>query len=66
MNDTEEIKLLCCKCNLPLELGKQELRYQKQTISTNLLKCPKCGQIYISEVLTKGKMFEVEKALEEK
>lgn len=66
MKDTERAGMLCGKCNVPLVTEKTELWYQKQSMSANLLRCPKCGQVYISEELVKGKMFEVEKALEDK
>lgn len=66
MKDVEKADIQCAKCGVPLEIGKTDLRYQKQTMTANLLKCPKCGQVYISEALVKGKMFEVERALEDK
>lgn len=66
MKDIAEEEILCGKCNIPLEIGKKDLTYQRQTISADLPKCPKCGQVYISEKLVKGRMFEVEKALEDK
>jgi len=56
----------CGKCNIPLQEGKVEFWYQKQRMHATLLKCPNCGQVYISETLAKGKMFEVEKELEDK
>lgn len=31
-----------------------------------MLRCPKCGQVYIPEDLAKGKMAQLEKSLEEK
>jgi len=36
------------------------------TFHTDLPKCPKCGQIFISEDMAKGKMAEVETELEDK
>lgn len=66
MNVAEDRKIICGKCNLALVLQKQEFTYQRQVLSADLLKCPQCGQVYIPEKLVKGKMFEVEKALEDK
>ncbi|KUO72152.1 MAG: hypothetical protein APF81_26100 [Desulfosporosinus sp. BRH_c37] len=66
MKELEKNNILCGMCGVFLELGIQDLKYQKQSMAVDFLKCPKCGQVYISEELVKGKMFEVEKALEEK
>ena len=66
MKDIDKTGLICGKCNVPLQISKNELRYQKQAMSADFLKCPQCGQIFISEELVKGKIFEVEKALEDK
>ncbi|TEB04438.1 hypothetical protein Psch_04165 [Pelotomaculum schinkii] len=66
MKELEKSNMMCGKCNMFLEDGKIDLTYQKQFIPVKLLRCPKCGQVYISEELVKGKMFEVEKALEDK
>jgi uncharacterized protein with PIN domain len=66
MKEKDNADIRCGKCNVPLETEKTELWYQKQGMSANLLRCPKCGQVFISEELVKGKMFEVEKALEDK
>lgn len=64
--DEEKIDIQCGRCQIPLEYGKRDLNYQRQSISTEVLRCPKCGQVYLPESLVKGKMFEVEKALEDK
>jgi uncharacterized C2H2 Zn-finger protein len=58
--------LKCTKCDVLLEPGKVNIRYMKSAFATELLKCPKCGQVYISEELALGKIFEVEKTLEDK
>ena len=66
MKEINDSGIICGKCNILLESGKIHMSYQKQTMSADLLRCPKCGQAYISEKLVKGKMFEVERALEDK
>jgi len=56
----------CEACDLELELLKVNMSYLKSTFPTRILRCPKCGQCYISEELALGKAQEVEAALEEK
>ncbi|WP_094603004.1 hypothetical protein SPSIL_024730 [Sporomusa silvacetica DSM 10669] len=66
MKDSGTKTIICCRCKVALENGQMALSYQRQQMYADMLKCPKCGQVYIPEQLVKGKMFEVEKALEEK
>jgi gamma-glutamylcyclotransferase (GGCT)/AIG2-like uncharacterized protein YtfP len=66
MSDKDENVLICGKCNVPLVMKKTEFAYQKQIISADMFKCPICGLVYIDEKTVRGKMFEVEKALEDK
>ncbi len=58
--------LVCQLCNLPLENSRVDFEYMGHTFHVDLPKCPKCGQIYISEDLTKGRMADVETELEDK
>ena len=58
--------LICCKCNIPLEIGKTVFNYMGCTFNTDLPRCPSCGQVFIPEELVKGKMAAVEMQLEEK
>ncbi|MDO7787543.1 DVU_1557 family redox protein [Desulforamulus aquiferis] len=65
--DKKEAKSIACmKCQIPMELGKVEVFYLNNKFPIELLKCPKCGLVYIPEELAIGKMLEVEKALEDK
>lgn len=66
MNDSGNKTIICFRCQVALEKGKKELSYQRQQMFADLLRCPKCGQVYIPEQLVKGKISEVEKALEDK
>mgnify|MGYP000900644326 CR=1 FL=1 len=61
-----EENLKCMKCNFLLEPGKVNIHYMRSTFAVELLKCPKCGQVYIPEELVLGKILEVEKVLEDK
>ena len=59
-------KLICEKCNIPMEQMEARFRYLKRDFKHKVLRCPKCGQIYIPKELAKGRMKEVETALEDK
>jgi len=57
---------LCANCHVALELAKVDISYLGNSFPVSLLKCPNCGLALIPEELALGKMFEVEKALEDK
>ena len=59
-------KLICEKCNIPMEPMEARFRYLKRDFKHKVLRCPDCGQIYIPKDLAKGRMKEVETALEDK
>jgi RNase P subunit RPR2 len=59
-------KPICADCRLPLEPGKTLLRYMGFDVSISLLRCPKCGLVYISEEDVRGRMAEAERELEGK
>ncbi len=56
----------CMKCNLLMVPGKVTVSYMGSNFPVELLKCPKCGLVLITEELALGKMLEVEKTLEDK
>jgi len=58
--------MICQKCNVPLEVGKVTVQYMENAFPVELLRCPKCGLVFVPETLATGKMLEVEKALEDK
>ena len=60
------MKMICRKCNLPLESGRVTVQYMENAFPVELLRCPKCGLVFVPETLATGKMLEVEKALEDK
>lgn len=43
-----------------------QFSYLDRIFRHKILRCPTCGQVYIPEELVKGRMHEVESALEEK
>ncbi len=58
--------IICLKCQKELAPAKTYLSYLGHSFSTNILKCPECGQVYIPEELVKGRIAEVEMQLEDK
>jgi hypothetical protein len=67
MPETSPAKqLLCCKCNIPLEIGTVNFSYLGHDFSSEQPQCPQCGQVYLSEDLVKGKVNQVETDLEDK
>ncbi len=58
--------IICTKCNLPLEEAEAAVEYLGYHIKEKIPRCPKCGQIYISEELVKSKVAMLETSLEEK
>jgi hypothetical protein len=62
----QQPKILCVKCGIPLTLGKVTLSYLGSNFPVDLYKCSQCGLVFIPEELARGKMEQVEKALEDK
>ena len=56
----------CCKCNVEMVEKKTTFEYLGHEANYPVLRCPVCGQAYVSEELTKTKIAEVECLLEEK
>ena len=61
-----ETDWICAKCGLPLETGKVNVGYLGSVFPVELLKCSRCGQVFVPVELAAGKMAEVEKLLEDK
>lgn len=64
--DIRQEKLICVKCGGPLAVGKVTLAYLGSNFPVELPKCPQCGLVFIPEALARGKMQQVEAALEDK
>ena len=58
--------MYCRRCRIPMEAGETYFEYLDHGFHTKLLRCPKCGEVYIPEELANGKMAEVEQNLEDK
>lgn len=65
-NDEANMTWICDKCNEKLEMKKTSVLYLDADFQVELLQCPKCGMVFIDEELARGKILEVEKALEDK
>lgn len=57
---------VCDKCHQALVSQKVKVRYLDGNFEVDLLKCPTCQMVFISDELAMGKMLEVEKGLEDK
>ncbi|HVI40474.1 MAG TPA: hypothetical protein VM577_07430 [Anaerovoracaceae bacterium] len=62
----EKKELICHKCQVPLIYAETKFNYLEHDFKANMLRCPKCGQIFIPEDIVKGRMAEVEMAFESK
>lgn len=56
----------CEKCDVALELGMVNVGYLGSMYPVDLMRCPKCGQVFIPEDVVLTTMLEVEKLLEDK
>lgn len=57
---------MCTRCNRKLEGGKAQIRYLGKVFAIDVLKCPSCGMVMITEEIAMGKMAEAEQLLEDK
>lgn len=65
-NNGEENIWTCFDCGEKLEKKVVKVTYLSGNFQVELLKCPKCGMVLVTEDLALGKMLEVEKNLEDK
>jgi len=57
---------MCMKCGVSLETKKASFSYMDMTFAHEVLRCPKCGIVFIPKELADGKMAEVEQLMEDK
>ncbi len=57
---------ICAACDIPLQPAKVSIAYLGNAFPVDLLRCPRCGLVWIPEELALGRMAEVEKTLEDK
>ena len=65
-NHVKQTLWMCDKCQKALVAEKVKVRYLECNFEVELLKCPTCKMVFISDELAMGKMLEVEKGLEDK
>lgn len=68
MKDENENKVQwkCSKCGSPLKMGPVKAEYLGGNFEIELMECPVCKNVLITEELAHGQMLEVEKGLEDK
>jgi NAD-dependent SIR2 family protein deacetylase len=59
-------EVICVKCAVPLEEADVHVAYLGCTMDGRAPRCPKCGQVYISEELANGRIAQLEQILEDK
>jgi acetyl-CoA carboxylase beta subunit len=59
-------EIICVKCDVKLELAKVKLTYLGREMHSEVLKCPKCGQVCFTEELVTSKIQSIEGSLEDK
>ena len=59
-------KISCAKCHGRLQEARVNFRYLKHEMHADVLKCPSCGQVYLSEKMVKDRIVRVELSLEDK
>ena len=57
---------MCEKCKKKLEPGNAQIRYLGKVFTVDVLKCPKCGTVMITEEIAVGKIADAEQLLEDK
>lgn len=61
----KESTLMCDICNVDLEMADVHFSYLEHNFRHKVLRCPECGQVYLSEELVK-RVKEVETTFEDK
>ena len=62
----EATEWLCMKCDLLLELAVVKLTYLDETFASDLLACPSCQAVLVTEEIAMEKMALAEHMLEDK
>lgn len=62
----EKLILICDACQEELREAEVQFRYLGKSFRYKVPRCPLCGQVYLAETLTAGRMSDVEKQLEDK
>lgn len=65
-DNNKKSKWVCSKCGGHLQEGPVKAEYLGGSFEIELLECPKCKNVLITQELAAGQMLEVEKSLEDK
>ena len=66
MKGQEDRVWQCAKCGVALKQKKVNFSYMGRTFGHEVPVCPRCGMVFISRELAKGRMAEVELLMEDK
>lgn len=58
--------ILCSGCGVKMKLARADFTYLGHNFHTDVMRCPKCGAVYIPEELAEGTIADAETALEDK
>lgn len=62
----EKQTLICDKCKVEMTDKEVQFSYLNKSFRHKVKRCPKCGQVCISEELVNNRMSQAEKMLEDK
>lgn len=62
----ENARLKCSRCEVELKEMDAYFTYLDRKFKHKVNRCPECGQIYLDEDLVRGKVRQMETALEDK
>jgi hypothetical protein len=66
LKSSSENQWICERCNKKLERGKAQIGYLGSLFTVDILKCPMCGIVMVTEEMAVNKMAEAEQLLEDK
>ena len=58
--------IMCSGCQVKMQLGRADFTYLGHNFHSEVMRCPKCGAVYIPQELAEGKIADAETALEDK
>jgi uncharacterized protein with PIN domain len=58
--------MICSRCEVELREMRTDFSYLGHTFHADTMRCPQCGQVYLTEELVRGRIAEVEYGLEDK
>ena len=62
----KKLTLMCDRCQVELAPADVHFRYLDHNFRHKVLRCPSCGQVYLTEELVNDRIRQVESTLEEK